>query len=52
MSWDDFEKRLFSTVVAFPSHTILIVGVPIRLGRRGRRLCSLVGSMRLVTTPP
>ena len=35
MSWDDFEKRLFSTVMAFPSHTILIVGVPDQAGKAG-----------------
>ena len=35
MSWDDFEKRLFSTVMAFPSHTILIVGMPDQAGKAG-----------------
>ena len=35
MSWDDFEERLFSTVMAFPSHTILIVGVPDQAGKAG-----------------
>ena len=35
MLWDDFEERLFSTVMAFPSHTILIVGVPDQAGKTG-----------------
>ena len=35
MLWDDFEERLFSTVMAFPSHTILIVGVPDQAGKAG-----------------
>jgi len=35
MSWDEFEKKLFSTVMVFPSHTILIVGVPDQAGKTG-----------------
>ena len=35
MTWDEVEKKLFSTIMTFPSHTILIVGAPDQNGKTG-----------------